>query len=58
MMIHETINRHCLRQTRSVCARERSDEAIHSHRLLGEMDCFAALAMTEKTTRDTTEDTL
>src|SRR5436309_12655052 len=22
--------RHCLRQTRSVCARERSDEAIHS----------------------------
>ena len=22
------------------------------------MDCFAALAMTEKTTRDTTEDTL
>jgi potassium-transporting ATPase ATP-binding subunit len=24
------ITRHCLRQTRSVCARERSDEAIHS----------------------------
>src|SRR6266446_986409 len=25
-----TLPRHCLRQTRSVCARERSDEAIHS----------------------------
>ena len=23
-----------------------SDEAIHSHHVLGEMDCFAALAMT------------
>jgi hypothetical protein len=39
--------RHCLRQTRSVCARERSDEAIHLS-LRGEMDCFAALAMTER----------
>jgi hypothetical protein len=37
--------RHCLRQTRSVCAREQSDEAIHlSPR--GKVDCFAALAMT------------
>ena len=36
--------RHCLRQTRSACARERSDEAIHS--FCGEMDCFASLAMT------------
>ena len=26
-----------------------SDEAIHPHRLLGGMDCFAALAMTEET---------
>ena len=26
-----SILRHCLRQTRSVCARERSDEAIHSY---------------------------
>src|SRR6266403_1963563 len=25
-----TLHRHCLRQTRSVCARERSDEAIQS----------------------------
>jgi hypothetical protein len=37
---------------------ERSDEAIHSHRLLGGMDCFAALAMTENTIRDSTEDTI
>jgi hypothetical protein len=41
------VRRHCLQQTRSVCARERSDEAIHSffprrHGLL----CFASLAMT------------
>ncbi len=46
-MCHEPISRHC---------EERSDEAIHSLRLLGGMDCFAALAMTEKTIRDTTED--
>src|SRR6267378_4271261 len=39
--------RHCLRQTRSVCARERSDEAIHLS-FRGRMDCFAALAMTER----------
>src|SRR5437899_4994206 len=38
-------NRHCLRQTRSVCARERSDEAIHPS-ASGKMDCFASLAMT------------
>src|SRR4029079_11708566 len=38
--------RHCLRQTRSVCARERSDEAIHLSPC-GGMDCFAALAMTD-----------
>src|SRR5437867_12456513 len=38
--------RHCLRQTRSVCARERSDEAIHAS-TCGAMDCFAALAMTK-----------
>src|SRR5438094_7790711 len=37
--------RHCLRQTRSVCARERSDEAIHGF-ASGKMDCFASLAMT------------
>jgi len=36
--------RHCLRQTQSVCARERSDEAIQLCR--GKLDCFAALAMT------------
>jgi hypothetical protein len=39
--------RHCMRQTRSVCARERSDEAIQlslsSH---NKLDCFASLAMT------------
>ena len=39
-----------------VIARERSDEAIHSLRLLGGMDCFAALAMTEKLIRHKTED--
>ena len=38
-MIYESIN---------VIARSASDEAIHSRRLLGGMDCFAALAMTEK----------
>ena len=32
--------RHCLQQTQSVCARERSDEAIHSFSG-GKMDCFA-----------------
>jgi hypothetical protein len=42
----------------AVIARSAIDEAIHSHRVLGEMDCFAALAMTEKTIRDTTEDKL
>jgi len=26
----DVVNRHCLRQTQSVCARERSDEAIHA----------------------------
>ena len=31
--------RHCLRQTRSVCARERSDEAIH--RAAQRKECFA-----------------
>src|SRR5439155_21137373 len=36
--------RHCLRQTRSVCARERSDEAIHGF-ASGKMDGFASLAM-------------
>jgi hypothetical protein len=36
--------RHCLQQTRSVCAREQSDEAIHP--VCRAMDCFAALAMT------------
>jgi hypothetical protein len=39
------IHRHCLRQTRGVCARERSDEAIHLSACRA-MDCFAALAMT------------
>src|SRR6267143_6080622 len=29
-LVWEHRRRHCLRQTRSVCARERSDEAIHS----------------------------
>jgi len=37
-------SRHCLRQTRSVCARERSDEAIHLSPCRS-MDCFAARAM-------------
>ena len=37
--------RYCLQQTRSVCARERSDEAIHLS-TCGAMDCFASLAMT------------
>jgi hypothetical protein len=49
---------------------ERSDEAIHSHRLLGGMDCFAEpvigrrfaptrwLAMTETPIRNSKEDTL
>ncbi len=36
---------HCLRQTQGVCARERSDEAIHSF-FPRKMDCFASLAMT------------
>src|ERR1700704_452237 len=31
--------RHCLRQTRSVCARERSDEAIHSFLWHGLLRC-------------------
>src|SRR5882762_5896652 len=56
------LHRHCLRQTRSVCARERSDEAIQSFfaqrdgllrcaRNDGEARiCFAALAMTERVT--------
>ena len=26
---HDFLDRHCLRQTQSVCAREQSDEAIH-----------------------------
>ena len=38
-------HRHCLRQTRSVCARERSDKAIHLSACRA-VDCFAALAMT------------
>src|SRR5467141_5086138 len=29
-LVWEHLRRYCLRQTRSVCARERSDEAIHS----------------------------
>src|SRR5207244_11402760 len=40
-----SLGRHCLRQTRSVCAREQSDEAIHAS-ACGTMDCFASLAMT------------
>jgi hypothetical protein len=28
-LVLECLSRHCLRQTQSVCARERSDEAIH-----------------------------
>ena len=39
--------RHCLRQTRSVCTRERSDDAIHSF-FSGEIDCFASLVMTRE----------
>src|SRR3954471_6838752 len=40
----EGCHRHCLRQTRSVCAREQSDEAIQNPG--GTLDCFASLAMT------------
>src|SRR4051794_20177889 len=39
-------SRHCLQQTRSVCARERSDEAIQPFLVQQELDCFASLAMT------------
>jgi hypothetical protein len=41
----KAIRRHCLQQTQSVCARERSDEAIQSY-FREELDCFASLAMT------------
>jgi hypothetical protein len=40
----------------AVIARSASDEAIHPS-ACGTMDCFAALAMTEETIKDTTEDT-
>src|SRR3954471_18576794 len=40
------LHRYCLRQTRSACARERSDEAIHL--VCRAMDCFASLAMTTR----------
>jgi hypothetical protein len=40
-------HRHCLRQTQRVCARERSDEAIH-FAAWRKMDCFASLAMTQE----------
>ena len=42
--------RHCLRQTRSVCARVRSDEAIHLSPG-GGMDCSLLLAMTGRELR-------
>ena len=42
-------SRHCLRQTRSVCARERSDDAIHPS-AWDSVDCFASLAMTVEAT--------
>ena len=38
--------RHCLRQTQSVCARERQRRSNPLFLLCGEMDCFASLAMT------------
>ena len=41
-----------MQHSHNVIARSASDAAIQSHHLLGEMDCFAALAMTDERATD------